>query len=73
MDPNPANLSLPIETLATLGFYIMLLTYIIFSAIFHYHWKEYNVDNKVTRTTLVLYYSSTIPLMLILGIMAIII
>jgi len=72
MDPN-FNLPLPLHTLATLGFYFMAMGYIIFSAVLHYHWTAYAVEEGVTRTTLILYYCSTIPLMIILGVTALVI
>ena len=73
MDPNPASLYIPLETLTTLGFYFVIIIYIVFSAILHYHWKEYNIEKTVTKTTLTFYYSTTLPLVLILAILALII
>ncbi len=61
--------SLPIETLATLGFYIVAAAFAIFSAILYYHWDAYSTDAGVTRLTLVTYFSTTIPLLIIMGIM----
>lgn len=69
----PSISSFPISDLVTLGFYFMAFIYIIFSIIFHYHWKEYGTDAKVTKITLVFYFSSTLPLILLLGIMTLII
>ncbi len=73
MDPFVTDISTPLDLVTSLGFYLMLLFYIIFSAIFHYHWKEYATEETVTRTTLTLYCSTTVPLLLILGIVSLII
>jgi len=72
MDPN-FNLPLPLDILATLGFYFMAIIYIIFSAILHYHWSAYAVEKTISRTTMTLYYGSTVPLIIILGVTSLII
>lgn len=64
---------LPVESMVTLVFYFTVIIYVVFSAILRYHWKAYSVEDKVTRTTLILYYSSTIPLVLLLGILTLVI
>lgn len=67
------TLSLPLHTIVTLGFYLMAMLYIVFSTILYYHWKEYSTDAGVTRTTLILYLVTTIPLILIMGITTLVI
>jgi hypothetical protein len=66
-------LNLPLEKLVTLVFYFSVIVYVVFTVIIRYHWKAYSVDEKVTRITLVLYYVTTIPLMLLLGFLTLII
>lgn len=56
--------------LLKIGFFLCLIFYIIFTAILYYHWKEYSVDAKVTRITTLIYLSTTIPILLILGLLA---
>lgn len=56
-----------------LGFYLILIVYVIFSAVLYYHWKEYSVDEKTTKITLLFYFILTIPLLSTLGITAFII
>ncbi len=56
-----------------LGFYLILLVYIIFTAILYYHWKEYSIDEKATRVTLIFYFFTTVPLLSVLGITAFIV
>ncbi|MCB9810783.1 MAG: hypothetical protein H6779_01220 [Candidatus Nomurabacteria bacterium] len=65
--------TLPLHTIITTSFYLVLITYIVFTAILYYHWNEYSVEPTVTRTTYVFYFASTLPLILILSITALII
>lgn len=59
----------PIETIISLGFYSVAGMFTIFSAILYYHWNAYSTDVGVTKLTLILYFSTTIPLLIIMGIM----
>ncbi|MCD5381088.1 MAG: hypothetical protein LR008_00760 [Candidatus Pacebacteria bacterium] len=65
-----SSLTLPLETLVMLAFYFILGAYTIFSAILFYHWRAYSSDTKVTGLTLILYFATTAPLLLILTITA---
>ena len=65
--------TLPLQNLLTLGFLLTLGLYAVFSFIMYYHWNEYSVEPKITSLTLFLYFISTVPLLLILGIMTLII
>ncbi|MEZ4195208.1 MAG: hypothetical protein R3B53_02310 [Candidatus Paceibacterota bacterium] len=65
--------SLPLEQIVTLVFYTTVLVFAIFTIILRYHWKTYSVDDKVTKTTLTLYYVTTIPLILLLSFLTLII
>lgn len=70
---NGVILNLPLENIVTLVFYFVTFTYAVFTVILRYHWKAYSVDDKVTQTTLTLYYLTTIPLMFLLGFLALVI
>lgn len=61
------SFSIPLHTFVTLAFYLVLGAYVIFSAIFYYHWSTYGTDVKVTMYTLVTYFVTTIPLLIMLG------
>ncbi len=65
-----STLNLPLNTLVMFGLYFILGAYAIFSAILYYHWQAYGTDTKVTGLTLILYFSSTIPLLIIMSIIA---
>jgi hypothetical protein len=67
------SLEVSLHTVIALGFYFAAFIYIIFTTIMYYHWNEYSIDAGVTRITLVLYFLITIPLMLTLGVLALII
>ena len=54
----------------TLIFYVVAIIYVIFSGVFYYHWQEYGTNSKVTWITYVLYLLTTLPPMIILGLIA---
>jgi len=63
----------PMEDLATLTFYFVVIIYIIFTVIFYYHWNAYSSNKQVTTYTLTVYFVTTVPLLLILGILTLMI
>lgn len=65
--------SLPIHEVVLLVFYFITGIYAIFSAILYYHWREYATDTKVTVYTLSTYFITTTPLIVVMGIMALLI
>lgn len=67
------SFALPLETVTQLAFYFVAGMYVIFTAILYYHWRTYGTDAKVTTLTLGLYAVTTLPLILIMGIMLFII
>lgn len=66
MENLPA-LNLPIQTLATLAFYLFAIIYIIFTTIFYYHWQSYSTSKSATITTYIAYFGITLPLLGIMG------
>jgi hypothetical protein len=70
---NLTAFSMPLATIAQFAFYFVAGVYVIFTAILYYHWQTYATDAKVTTLTLVLYFASTLPLLLVMGIMLFII
>ena len=73
MFPTSTTLSLPLDAVATLGFYLVAGSFCIFSAILYYHWQEYSSDVKMTSRTLLLYFGTSIPLLILMGILAVIV
>lgn len=69
----PFGLSIPLKTLALLVFYFSSIIFIVFSAIFYFHWNSYSPDDKVTKITLITFFSINLPLVIALGITALII
>lgn len=67
------SLNISLHTIIALGFYFASFIYIIFTTIMYYHWNEYSIDAGVTRITLILYFAITLPLMITLGVLALII
>lgn len=64
---------LDIHIIITLGFYFAAAIYLIFSIILYYHWNEYSTDKAVSRITTIIYLATTVPLIIILGIMTLVI
>ena len=50
-----------------LGLYVIAGAYVIFSAILYYHWHAYSTDERVTKITLITFFVSTFPLLLIMA------
>lgn len=70
---NLKAINLPMETIVMLALFLVLGIYAVFSAILYYHWKTYGTDNRVTGLTLILYFATTVPLLVIMTIAALII
>jgi hypothetical protein len=43
--------------------------YVVFSAVFYYHWITYSSDKKIMGLTFLLYGVTTLPLLIFLGAM----
>lgn len=70
----PSNsINLPLDTIVPIVTLIIFAVYIIFSAVLYYHWSTYSTDDKVQGITLLLYFLLTVPLILVLAIIAFII
>lgn len=67
---NPTDLDIAILPFLKIGFYLLLMFYVVFTAILVYHWREYSVDEKVARITMIFYFSTTLPLLAVMGILA---
>mgnify|MGYP000544676797 CR=1 FL=1 len=67
------SLNLPIDTLVSLSLYFVLAFYAVFTAIFYYHWNTYGTDKQVTSLTFVIYFATTIPLLVVMTIISLII
>jgi len=50
-----------------LGLYVIAGAYVIFSAILYYHWQTYSTDERMTRITLISFFVTTFPLLLIMA------
>ena len=64
-----ADFDLSLEAILLLGFYAVIGAYTDFTIMLYYHWQEYSVDDKVTKITIVLYFSLTLPLILALSLL----
>jgi hypothetical protein len=61
------ELAIPLKTALTLGFYVTVAVYALFTFVMYYHWSEYSLDDTVTKITLTFYLLTTLPLVLCLG------
>jgi len=50
-----------------LSLYVIAGVYVIFSAILYYHWQTYSTDERMTRITLISFFVTTFPLLLIMA------
>lgn len=69
IDFSGAEALLPVSTILQLCLYGVAAIYVVFSAILYYHWDTYGTDKKITATTLIVYFATTIPLLLVMVIM----
>ncbi len=53
-----------------IGFYLTLIFYVIFSVIVIYHWENYATSRVATLQTYIAYGLVTLPLLLIMAIIA---
>jgi len=51
-------------------FYIVTAIYVVFTAIFYYHWQQYGANAKVTWITYIVYLVTTVPPMFVMGVIA---
>ena len=58
---------IPIDTVVMLSFYVVTGLYVLFTAVFYYHWKTYSTDEKVTNLTYILYVITTLPMLIVMG------
>lgn len=67
------HLQIPFDTVVLLTFYFIAAAYIIYSGILYYHWNTYSIDKKITNLTLLIYFSISLPLLIVIGIMVLVI
>lgn len=67
MELMPLPESFSLHNLIGISFYAILLFYAVFTAIFFYHWRTYATSVSVTNTTLVVYFVITLPLLVLMG------
>ncbi len=66
-DPTFQFANFTLETVLALIFYIIFGLYIIFTAILYYHWQTYATDKLVSRITILSFFATTLPLLLIMS------
>jgi hypothetical protein len=62
-----------LENVVDLFALLILASYVIFSAVLYYHWETYTTDGKVQNMTLLIFFASTLPLLLVMGVSALLI
>ncbi len=67
LEPSFSLINFSLSTILSLVFYIIFGMYIIFTAIFFYHWQTYATDKLVTRVTILSFFATTLPLLLIMA------
>lgn len=64
---NLPSFTLPLDTIAHVAFYLLVIVYVVFTIILYYHWENYSVDKRATLQTYLAYFIVTIPLIAIMG------
>lgn len=72
-DNQTLNVFFSLTDVALLVLLVILAMYIIYSVIFYYHWDKYAVDGKVKDITISLYFLSTVSLLIIMGLSALLV
>ncbi|MEK7638718.1 MAG: hypothetical protein AAB388_01015 [Patescibacteria group bacterium] len=73
MNELTTTLQIPVSTLVELVFYVVVGIYAIFSAILYFHWQQYASNAKVTGLTLGIYLATTVPLIILMGVVVFIV
>lgn len=61
---------IPLNTVVELVFYVALGIYAIFTAILYFHWNAYSVEPVVNKITTITYLLTTVPLLIVMSIVA---
>ncbi len=64
---NIPQFDLPWHAGALVCFYLLLITYAIFTVIFYYHWNSYSMSKSATMQTFIAYFLISLPLLAIMG------
>lgn len=59
-----SNFNFSLDLILDLAFYASIGAYAIFTAIFYYHWSAFGTDIKVTGLTLIVYFATTVPILI---------
>jgi len=59
-----------LATIISLVTYLVLGVYAIFTGILYYHWHAYSSDAKITSVTMITYFATTLPLLAVMIIIA---
>jgi hypothetical protein len=65
--------SFSLQSAALLGMYLITGAYIIFSVVLYYHWNTYSTDERVSKMTLIAFFVTTFPLLLIMALLLLVI
>jgi uncharacterized membrane protein len=64
---NLTQSTLSLHSTLLLALYVLTGVYVIFSAVLYYHWQNYSSDERVSKITLITFFVSTFPLLLIMS------
>jgi hypothetical protein len=64
--------SFSLQSAALLGMYLITGAYIIFSVVLYYHWNTYSTE-RVSKMTLIAFFVTTFPLLLIMALLLLVI
>jgi hypothetical protein len=61
------------QSAVLLAMYLLTGAYVIFSVVLYYHWNTYSTDERVSRITLIAFFATTFPLLLIMALILLVI
>lgn len=64
------GMSLPLDSILMIVFLLLVAGFIIYGVILHFHWRQYSASKQASFWTYVAFIGSTVPLLAIMGLIA---
>lgn len=64
---NLPHITFPLHSITLLAFYLLVISYTVFTIIFYYHWQNYSISKSATVQTYIAYFGISLPLLAIMG------
>lgn len=67
---SPLGFSLSVAGMVHILFFAVVLFYLVYTAVLYYHWQTYSSDVRMNFLTMVVYFATTLPLIVTLTTLA---